>query len=303
MVDFKKRLTRGSSLSNITEAIQKLQKKGYEEDTRIWAPTRDKVGNGFAIIRFLPHAPSDGEDGVPFVRQFSHSFEGPGGWLIDRCPTTLGQPCPVCDSNTELWETNQEAEQAIARKRKRKLEYVSNIYVVSDPAKPDNQGKVFLFKYGAKIFTKLQEKISPQFEGEKGMNPFDLWEGANFKLKVKKVEGYPNYDSSEFEFPTAFLNGDEDAINEIWNKEYSLQSLLDPKTIKSYDEIAERLAKVLKEGKLSQKASKSADSDSPKAKKPKATLPKEDEIPDELPPAPVDEDEDNALKDFQGLLD
>lgn len=292
MVDFKKVLGRSSSsLKNINEAIQKLQKKGFEEDTRFWQPTRDKAGNGFAIIRFLPPSPKDGEEGLPFVRQFSHGFEGPGGWIIEKCPTTLDKECPICESNNELWNTKIEENQAIVRKRKRVLSYISNIYVVQDPANPDAQGKVFLFRYGKKIFDKLTEKMNPQFEGEVPLNPFDLLEGANFKVKVKKVEGYPNYDSSEFDIKSALLNGDESKLEGIWNSEYSLNECIDPKNFKSYDEILTRLQKVLKAQAAPQKEKATRETkETPAPKKPSAPLPDFDH-------------DDDDLKSFQDLAE
>ena len=188
-----------ANIDALSREIDKISKgsESYKDD-RFWAPERDKSGNGYAVIRLLP--PSDGED-LPWARMFSHGFQGKGGWFIENCPTTLGLPCPVCEGNNELWNSGVESDKEIARNRKRKLSYISNIYVVSDPANKQNEGKVFLYKYGKKIFDKISEKMKPQFEDESPMNPFDYWVGANFKLKIRTVQGYVNYDKSEFDTP------------------------------------------------------------------------------------------------------
>jgi len=241
--DLKK--SRTKDLEKLTDAVSKLTnkeegKKSYE-DLRFWKPTVDKAGNGFATIRFLP-APS-GED-VPWVQIFQHSFQGPGGWYIENSLTTLNKKDPVSEHNSILWNSGSDANKDIARKQKRKLQYIANIYVIKDPANSDNDGTVKLFKFGKKIFDKLNELMNPEFEDETAVNPFDLWEGANFKLKIRKVEGYQNYDKSEFESP-APLSGDEDDLERIWKQEYNLSEFLDEKNFKSYDELKARLNKVL----------------------------------------------------------
>ena len=241
--DLKK--SRTKDLEKLTDAVSKLTnkeegKKSYE-DLRFWKPTVDKAGNGFATIRFLP-APS-GED-VPWVQIFQHSFQGPGGWYIENSLTTLNKKDPVSEHNSILWNSGSDANKDIARKQKRKLQYIANVYIVKDPANSDNDGTVKLFKFGKKIFDKLNEKMNPEFEDEVAVNPFDLWEGANFKLKIRKVEGYQNYDKSEFD-TSAPLSGDEDDLERIWKQEYNLSEFLDEKNFKSYDELKARLNKVL----------------------------------------------------------
>ena len=236
---------RKSSFEKLTTELSKLSEKATfqneRDDDRFWKPDVDKAGNGYAVIRFLP-APG-GED-VPFVRIWDHGFQGPGGWYIEKSLTTLGKPDPVSEHNSTLWNTGIEANKELVRKQKRRLSYYSNILVVSDPKRPENEGKVFLFKYGKKIFNKLNEAMTPEFDDESPINPFDMWEGANFKLKVRKVEGYPNYDKSEFDIP-APLSKSDSSIEAIWNKCHSLQELLDPKHFKSYDELKSRLLKSL----------------------------------------------------------
>jgi hypothetical protein len=217
------------------------EKKSYV-DERLWKPNVDKAGNGYAVIRFLP-APK-GEE-LPWVRVWNHAFQGPTGqWYIENSLTTLNQKDPVSEYNTQLWNSGVESDKEIARKQKRKLKYYSNIYVVSDSANPENEGKVFLYSYGKKIFDKLMEAMQPAFEDETPINPFDLWEGANFKLKIRKVDGYWNYDKSEFE-STAALKGDDAELEAIYNTEYSLAEFLAPTNFKSYDELKTRLDAVL----------------------------------------------------------
>jgi hypothetical protein len=200
--DLKKNST--SMASKLQEELEKSNKSNDYKDDRFWRPTLDSASNGYAVIRFLPAVES--ED-IPWVKLYSHAFMGKGGWFIHNCPTTLGEKCPVCEANGELWNSGTESDKRIARDRKRKLNYVSNILVVEDPAAPQNKGKVFLFKYGKKIFDKIQEQMNPEFEDENAVNPFDFWKGANFKLKVRKVEGYVNYDKSEFSASSELLDG------------------------------------------------------------------------------------------------
>jgi len=210
-------------------------------DDRFWKLSVDKSNNGYAVIRFLP-APN-GED-IPFVKVYSHAFQGPGGWLIDTCLTTVNQKCPVCEHNSGLWNNGTDAGKEVARKQKRKLTYVSNVYVVKDPANPENEGKVFLFKYGKKIFDKIMEAMQPEYEDETPINAFDFWQGANFKLKAKSVAGYRNYDSSEFASVGALLD-DDDAMEAIWKKQYSLTEFVAPDQFKTYEELKKRLDSVL----------------------------------------------------------
>ena len=234
------------NLDKLTKAIEALSAGTDAADSRdnFWKPEIDKAGNGMATIRFLPASPGDGDDALPWVKLFSHGFQGPGGWLIDNCLTTKNQQCPVCEHNNRLWNSGIEANKEIVRKQKRKLNYVANIYVVSDPKHPENEGKVFLFKFGKKIFDKLNEAMNPQFEDETPINPFDLWKGANFKLKIRKVEGYQNYDKSEFESASP-LSTDDEELEKIWKMEHTLKELVDDKQFKSYDDMKARLDKVL----------------------------------------------------------
>ena len=235
-----------SSLDKLLAQVQKdetptTDKKSYV-DERLWKPQVDKAGNGYAVIRFLP-ASKDEE--MPWVRVWNHAFQGPTGqWYIDNSLTTINQKDPVSEYNTQLWNSGVESDKEIARKQKRKLQYYSNIYVVSDSVNPSNQGKVFLFRYGKKIFDKLSEAMQPAFEDETPINPFDLWEGANFKLKIRKVDGYWNYDKSEFDKPSK-LNDNDDDMEKIWNTQYSLKDFSAPSNFKSYDELKTRLDAVL----------------------------------------------------------
>ena len=233
---------RQSVFTNLSNEFSKLnQTTSSQEDDRFWKPEVDKAGNGYAIIRFLP-APS-GED-VPFVRIWDHGFQGPGGWYIEKSLTTLGQKDPVSEYNTQLWNSGIEANKDLVRKQKRRLSYYSNIYVVKDPSHPENEGKVFLFKYGKKIFEKLKDAMEPKYEDEKPVNPFDLWEGANFKIKIRNVEGYRNYDKSEFDAPAPLLDNDEE-LERVWKQEHALVEFTDPKNFKSYDELKSKLDRVL----------------------------------------------------------
>jgi len=224
---------------NRTELDQKSQGNG--PDDRFWKPEVDKAGNGYAVIRFLPE--SENED-VPFVRIWDHGFQGPGGWYIENSLTTLGQKDPVSEYNSMLWNSGIESNKAKARKQKRRLSFISNIYVVKDPANPDNEGKVFLYKYGKKIFDKLNEAMNPQFEDEKPVNPFDLWEGADFKLKIRNVEGYRNYDKSELDMPAPLFEEDAD-LERVWRAQYSLVDFVDPSNFKTFEELQAKLNRVL----------------------------------------------------------
>jgi len=233
---------RQSVFANLSNEFNKLNTTTtQQEDTRFWKPDVDKAGKGYAIIRFLP-APQN-ED-VPFVRVWDHGFQGPGGWYIEKSLTTLGQKDPVSEHNTLLWNSGIESNKELVRKQKRRLSYYSNIFVVKDPAHPENEGKVFLFKYGKKIFEKLKESMEPKFEDEKPINPFDLWEGANFKLKIRNVEGYRNYDKSEFDSPAPLLD-DDSKLEKVWKTEFPLSEFVDSKNFKSYDELKDKLNRVL----------------------------------------------------------
>jgi len=234
------------NLEKLAKAIEQINtNESASKEDNFWKPEVDKAGNGYAVIRFLPQPSVDGEDGLPWVKIFNHGFQGPGGWYIENSLTTLGQKDPVSEYNTQLWNSGVEANKEIARKQKRRLSYVSNIYVVEDPKNPENEGKVFLYKYGKKIFDKINEAMNPQFEDEKAINPFDMWSGANFKLKIRKVEGYQNYDKSEFESPSVLGDFGDDKLEAIWKSEHSLKEFLSPENFKTYDELKAKLDKVL----------------------------------------------------------
>ena len=239
--NLKKQSKLGSLTAKLVKEVEKMNSNGASGDDRLWKLYVDKSGNGYAVIRFLP-APEN-ED-LPFVKLYSHAFQGPGGWYIENSLTTLGQKDPVSEYNSQLWNNGTDAGKELARKQKRKLTYISNIYVVKDPANPENEGKTFLFKYGKKIFDKLTAAMQPEFEDEEAIDPFDFWQGANFKLKAKNVAGYRNYDSSEFAAVSPLLD-DDDAMEAIWKKELSLSEFVAPTQFKTYDELKVRLEYVL----------------------------------------------------------
>ena len=237
-------LKKSNSLDKLLNAVKEdsapQEKKSYV-DERLWKPELDKSGNGYAVIRFLPAV--EGED-MPWAKVWNHAFQGPTGqWYIENSLTTVGQKDPVSEHNTKLWNTGLESDKETARKQKRKLQYFSNIYVVSDSKHPENEGKVFLYRYGKKIFDKLMAAMQPEFEDETPINPFDFWEGANFKLKIRKVDGYWNYDKSEFETPSAL--GDDSVIESVWKKQYALKEFTASTNFKSYEELKTRLDAVL----------------------------------------------------------
>lgn len=266
-------------------------------DDRFWQPSVDKAGNGYAVIRFLP-AP-DKED-VPFVRVWDHGFQGTGGWYIENSLTTLGQKDPVSEYNSQLWNTGNKADQDQVRKQKRRLTYISNIYVINDPANPDNEGKTFLYKYGKKIFDKLNDLMNPQFQDERPVNPFDLWKGANFKLKIRKADGYRNYDKSEFDTPAPLFD-DDDRLERIWTQEHSLQDFLTPKHFKSYDELKVRLDKVLGLSGGASQPRTIAEDTPPWNEAPTASAPQFKERP--APAIQAADDEDVDLEFFKRLAD
>jgi hypothetical protein len=296
--DLKKQSKLGSLTEKLVKEVEKMNNSGNSSDDRVWKLECDKSGNGYAVIRFLP-AP-DGED-LPFVKVYSHAFQGPGGWLIDSCLTTLNQKCPICEHNSGLWNSGMDSNKEVARKQKRKLTYMSNIYVVKDPTNPENEGKVFLFKYGKKIFDKLTEAMQPEFEDETPIDPFDFWTGANFKLKAKNVAGYRNYDSSEFASQGALLN-DDDAMEAIWKKQYSLAEFVSPDQFKSYEEMKKRLDSVLG-GKSTRVDSEVEDEDDYRGPAPSLTEDLRSELNNLKPTRPVadDDEDDDALQYFARL--
>ena len=242
MASFKEmKKNRMANLESLSKQVEKLAEKPSYEDERIWKLERDKTGNGYAVIRFLP-APEN-ED-VPWVRVWTHGFKGPGGWYIENSLTTLGKDDPVSKANTALWNSGIDSDKNIARDRRRKLNYYSNIYVVEDSLNSENEGKVFLFRYGKKIFEKITGVMNPEFQDETPINPFDLWEGANFKIKMRQVDGFPNYDKSEFT-DICPLAEDEKKLEEVWKSQYSLSEIVDEKNFKSYAELESRFNTVI----------------------------------------------------------
>ena len=233
------------SLKKAMEAPSTNAEAGSKDDTRFWQPEVDKAGNGMAVIRFLPAPAADGDDALPWVRYWNHGFQGPGGWYIENSLTTLNQKDPVSEYNSVLWNSGIEANKEIARKQKRRLTYIANILIVSDPKHPENEGQIKLYKFGKKIFDKISEAMNPEFADETPLNPFDFWAGANFKIKIRQVEGYRNYDKSEFDKPSELLDGDDKKLEALWKKEYSLKEFVDPSQFKSYDVLKAKLDKVL----------------------------------------------------------
>ena len=234
---------RSKATEKLNSELSKLNApQQYEDNENFWYPEVDKAGNGEAIVRFLP-APA-GEE-APFIRLFRHSFKGPGGWYIEKSLTTLGQNDPVGEYNTQLWNSGSEEAKTQARNQKRKLEFVANVYIVRDKLNPDNEGKVFRFRFGKKIFDKLNELMNPEFDDDKPINPFDLWEGANFRIRIKNGEGgFRNYDSSKFDEPSEFLKNDEER-EAVWKQCHSLAELIDPSKFKTYDELKAKMLRVL----------------------------------------------------------
>jgi len=238
----KMKKSRSAQFDKLAKAAEQVSNNAKPSgDDRFWKPTVDSAGNGSAVIRFLP--PPEGED-VPFVRYWDHGFQGPGGWYIEKSLTTLGQDDPVSEYNSKLWNSGVESDKDVARKQKRRLHYISNIYVIKDPGNPSNEGKVFLYEYGKKIFDKVNDIMHPEFEDEDAVNPFDLWAGANFRLRIRQVEGYRNYDKSDFDSPSTLFDDDEQ-LEKVWQSQYGLAELVDPKNFKSYSELEARLARVL----------------------------------------------------------
>jgi len=295
-MDFTKLKTQSkSSLEKLSQELSKMNQQ-YEKtkDDRFWYPNVDKAGNGYAVIRFLP---APGDESVPFIRMWDHGFKGPtGSWYIENSLTTIGKPDPVSELNSKLWNMSSDdnsPSRKQAREQKRKLSYVSNIYVVQDQANPENNSKVFLFKFGKKIFDKLNEAMNPQFADEKPLNPFDLWAGANFKLKIRNVDSYRNYDKSEFSSAGPLFDDDEQ-MEAVWKQEHSLQEFLDPSKFKSYEELQAKLNKVLglnENGSVAPSAARAAAS--------RKTAEDEDDLPRQAPkqeastPASSDEDDED----------
>ena len=291
----KKQSSLGSLTAKLVKEVEKTNNAGGGGDDRLWKPELDKTGNGYAVVRFLP-AP-DGEE-IPWAKLYSHAFQGPGGWYIENSLTTTGGKDPVSDYNRTLWNSGNEADKDTVRKQKRKLSYYSNIYVVKDPTNPQNEGGVFLFKYGKKIFDKVMEAMQPEFEDEEAINPFDFWQGANFKLKIKKVAGFWNYDSSEFDKVSPLLD-DDDALEALWKKEYSLTAVTAPDQFKTYDELEKRLKYVLGQGRP---ATRRVDEDLEDESEGRGSYATAERTVTQAVSS-KDEDEDDALSYFQKLAE
>jgi|TARA_B100000287_G_scaffold404884_1_gene427975 hypothetical protein len=297
----KKQSSLGSLTQKLVKEVEKMNNGSGNQDERLWKPEMDKTGNGYAVIRFLP-AP-DGED-LPWVKMYSHGFQGPGGWYIENSLTTIGGKDPVSEHNRELWNSGNEDDKTTVRKQKRKLSYYANIYVVKDPTNPANEGQVKLYKFGAKIFDKIMAAMQPEFEDETPINPFDFWQGADFKLKIRKVDGYWNYDKSEFA-PAAPLLEDDDAMEAIWKKEYSLQALVAADQFKSYEDLKKRLDYVLGVKKPASRPvlDEEAGDDEPRGSyKPDFGSRKEEKVAVAAAPASAEEDDD-AMSYFQKLAE
>ena len=271
------------------------EQKSYVDD-RIWKPTVDKAGNGYAVLRFLPA--TEGQE-LPWVRYWDHGFKGPTGlWYIENSLTSIGQPDPVGEMNSVLWNSGRDEDKAIARERKRRLHYVTNIMVVSDPSNPNNEGKVFLYKFGKKILDKIMDLMQPQFQDENPVNPFDFWEGADFKLKIRQVEGYRIYDKSEFASPAALHDGDDTKLEGVYNTLYSLQEFLDPKNYKSYAELKTKLNRVLGEEGAPMSTAESVTLDETA---PIPSFPEQSQPEPQATPSTSDSDEDDTMSYFAKL--
>lgn len=299
---------RSKEFDKLNSQLQSMSTNAPSGDDEYWKLEVDKAGNGYAVLRFLP-APQ-GED-MPFVRIWDHGFQGPGGWYIENSLTTIGQDDPVSEFNSKLWNSGIESDKDTARKQKRRLGFHANVYVVKDPANPQNEGKVFKYKFGKKIFDKLNDLMNPQFEDEEAINPFDFWAGADFKLKARNVEGYRNYDKSEFADPGVLTKPDgspmsDEELEEIWNKQYSLQEIIDPKNFKSYEELKTKLYKVLALDGGSYAPTTTAEDDGPAemdfTPKFKESAPRSmDETPS--PSSFATDDDDDDLSFFKNLAD
>lgn len=291
-----------ADIGRLTKEIEKINapaEGGSKDDTRFWAPEVDKAGNGYAVIRFLPASAVDGDDSLPWVRIFNHGFKGPSGkWYIENSLTTIGQKDPVSEHNSQLWNSTSDdnsPQRKQAREQKRRLTYIANVMIITDPKNPENEGQIRLFKFGKKIFDKITLAMNPQYQDEKPMNPFDLWNGANFKIKIRQVEGYRNYDLSSFDNPSA-LSSDDAELEKIWKSEYSLKEFTDPKNFKSYDELKAKLNAVL-----------GLDIASVRANAKPVAIEDDGEVPfkaaAQRKSVAIAEDEDEDLNYFKGLAD
>ena len=301
--DLKKQSSLGSLTEKLIKEAEKMGGNNSNDNPNLFKLETDKAGNGRAVIRFLPAPPN--ED-LPFVKLYNHGFQVNGRWFIENCPTTLGEECCVCRSNGELWNSGLDSDKEVARARKRKLSYYANVYIVSNPADPSLEGQVKIFRFGAKVFDKIKASMKPEFEDDPVIDPFDMWTGANFRLRVKQVAGYPNYDDSVFEAPSALLGGDDEELEALWKSEHSLQELISRDKIKTPEELEKRLNYVLGSKPASQEAQEqeahleslvqSAESDIMKELEESYSRSKSSSAVSE-----TDEDEDDAMAYFSKL--
>jgi hypothetical protein len=302
--DLKKQSSLGSLTEKLLKEAEKMGSNNTGDNPNLFKLETDKAGNGRAVIRFLPAPPN--ED-LPFVKLYNHGFQVNGRWFIDNCPTTLGEECCVCRSNGELWNSGLDSDKEVARARKRKLSYYANVYIVNNPADPSLEGQVKIFRFGAKVFDKIKASMKPEFEDDPAIDPFDLWAGANFRLRVKQVAGYPNYDDSVFESPSPLLSGDDERLEELWKNEHSLQELISREKFKAPEELQKRLDYVLGTNSASSKSIReqedeleslvqSAETDIMKELEESYSRSKSSPITE-------DEDEDDALSYFSKLAE
>ena len=297
----KKQSRSGSLTERLMKKVEKLNEKGNNTDERLWKPAVDKAGNGYAVIRFLPaHANCE----LPWTQVWSHAFQGPGGWYIENSLTTLGKDDPVGELNRSLWNSGRESDKDIARKQKRKLSYYANVYVVKDSSNPENEGQVKLYKFGKKIFDKITAAMQPEFEDEEPINPFDFWQGANFKLKIKQVAGFWNYDSSEFGKTEALLDDDAE-LEKIYDKIYDLSEFTAPDQFKTYEQLKSRLDTVLGTKQVVTPTRRIADEDLEDLSEGKGATVDEElaNLSAAATASATDEEEDDALSYFQKLAE
>ena len=300
--DLKKQSSLGSLTEKLIKEAEKMGANNSNDNPNLFKLETDKAGNGRAVIRFLPAPPNEE---LPFVKLYNHGFQVNGRWFIENCLTTLGEECAVCRANSELWNSGLDSDKEIARARKRKLSYYANVYIVSNPADPSLEGQVKIFRFGAKVFDKIKASMKPEFEDDPVIDPFDLWAGANFRLRVKQVAGYPNYDDSVFEAPSALLGGDDEELEALWKSEHSLQELISRDKFKAPEELEKRLNYVLGSKPVSQEAQEqeeqleslvqSAESDIMKELEESYSRSKSSVVEE------TDEDEDDAMAYFSKL--
>ena len=297
----KKQSRSGSLTERLMKKVEKLNEKGNNTDERLWKPAVDKAGNGYAVIRFLPaHANCE----LPWTQVWSHAFQGTGGWYIENSLTTIGKDDPVGELNRSLWNSGRESDKDIARKQKRKLSYYANVYIVKDSSNPENEGQVKLYKFGKKIFDKITAAMQPEFDDEEAINPFDFWQGANFKLKIKQVAGFWNYDSSEFGKTEALLDDDAE-LEKIYDKIYDLSEFTAPDQFKTYEQLKSRLDTVLGTKQVVTPTRRIADEDLEDLSEGKGATVDEElaNLSAAATASATDEEEDDALSYFQKLAE